>query len=379
MPDPPLALPLTLSFPCRPAPGQPARRHPVTIGAGWTVDTGHDAELEKVAAALGGGVSCIPALSAALPGLRAWWQRATRQAGLMIRSADLGRRWECADGQFGCCPTAGFADPVRAGAHAREARHVAAATGAERRHLVDLVAGLRRHEVDPDHPAIAGADASALGLVAQAWQCGLAPRDVLAIRDDLAAGGIGTDLTTLLGVVQTGADPAWVARTASTWREAHGGDDCAEVVRWLAWTATTLDSREPAARVRWLATGARRCDITTLSEAGYQAGAAAQVADAWGMSLPGAAQVLARWVSSGYRPHPAHLTGLREVGLAYPPGPPAPAAVTRLAVLVGADGADPEQRTGLAVAIARHGTLQGAAVALVRARGGTRGRRSRPA
>jgi len=387
----PLPLPLTLTFPCRAAPTAPARRHPVVIRADWTVDTGHDEELERIAAALGSGVSCIPALAGVLPAFREWWRRARRQAGPQVRSPDRGRRWHCADGSFGCCPATGFADALAAATHAREARHVAAATCADRRHLVSLVAGLAG-AADPPPPDLPGADPQTRSLVQQAWAAGLPPDQVELARGPLARHGHDLDLDTLLGRLQTGADTHWLLTTVQAVAAAGRPDDPAtgddlsggesppsgELLSWLAWTATALDALEPAARAEWLATGARRADILVLSDAGYRASAAASVADAWGISRPGAAQVLARWVSSGYRPHPAHLTSLREVGLAFPPGPPAPAAVDRLARLVGASPKDAGERTGLAVAIVRHGTLQGAAVALVRARdaGGRRGERS---
>ena len=370
----PLTLPLTVTFPCRPARDAPARRHPVVIRADWTMDTGHDERLERIAAALGSSVSCIPALAQVLPAFRTWWQRATRLAGLVIRSDDLGHTWRCADGHFGCCPANGFADPERAGAHAREARHVAAATGADRRNLVALVAGLGA-AADPEAPFVPGSDPSLASLVERGWAAGLAADQVVRTCRELARHGCDPDLPTLLGLAQTGAQPAWVASAAlsvsgSGWAGPDGGPDSRQgLLRWLAWTATDLDAREPLARARWLATGARRADIVCLAGAGYQAGAAAQVADGWGISAPGAAQVLARWVSSGYRPHPAHLVALQEVGLAFPPGPPAATAVTRLAGLVGEAGTDTAVRTSLALALVRHGTLHGAAVALVRARG----------
>ncbi len=383
-----LDLPLCLTFPCRPGPQQRATRHEVVVGADWTVTTGHDEELERIAAALGSGVSCIPVLAGLIPAFRVWWHRATRRNGPVIRSPDLGRRWDCTDGAFGCCPASGFPDPVAAATHAREARHVAAATGADRRQLVALVAGLGR-AADPAPPPCPGVDPDTRRLVDLAWGAGLPPTQVLGATRPFTAAGRDLDVSTLLGLAQTGADPNWLLATATSvpgWTEPRPAGTPTDVeprritglLRWLAWTATDLDAREPAARSAWLATGARRSDILALSDAGYQAEAAGQVAEAWGISRAGAAQLLARWVASGYRPHPAHLAGLREVGLTFPPGPPAPAAVDRLGSLLAAPARDPGERTGLAVAMVRHGTLQGAAAALVRARAGPPTPRHRP-
>jgi len=348
----------------------------------WAVRTGHDEELERIAAALGAGVSCIDALAAVLPAFRTWWLRATRQAGLLVRSDDLGRHWHCADGRCGCCPATGFADPTAAAGHAREARHVAATTGASRIHLVGLVAGLGA-AADPAAPAVPDAGPRRAELIRRAWAAGLAPAQVAASCAPFDEAGLDPDLPCLLALAQTGADPHWVLASAAAThaqqsRPPGPAGEPAGLLARLAWTPTELDRRDPGARGRWLATGARWADLTALSAAGYPAAAAAQVGAAWGVSEAGAAQVLARWVDSGLRPHPAQLAALRDAGLSYPPGPPGPAAVDRLAGLLGASPTDAAQRTELALAIARHGTIQAAAVALARARatGGRAGQRS---
>jgi hypothetical protein len=143
------------------------------------------------------------------------------------------------------------------------------------------------------------------------------------------------------------------------------------LLRWLAWTVTELDEVKPTTRTAWLSTGARRDDIVALSEAGYLPAAAEEVARAWGLSRPGATQWLARWVGLGYRPDPADLAALNDLGLGYPPPPPARSAVERVLAMVGGvrggrgSGGGPDL-TGLAVEFVRCGNAQHTAAAVLR-------------
>ncbi len=361
-------LPLHLTFPCAPAPGARAVRHRVDIDLGWSVRTGHDEALERVAAALGGGATCIGALQAVLPGLRMWWQRAGRETGLGIRSPDHAATWVSSQGVLPCCPAAGFDDPHLAAAHVRDVPHVAAVTGVSRRDLRAAVTGL-----GPEAARAAALSESVDDLTADAWSCGLDPAWVQRVRTDLAAGDPTTDaagvprpisVELLLAIAQTGADPGWLSR--------HCGAD--DTLEWLAWTCTDLDADHPNARGQWLATGARRSDIVALSEAGYQAGTATEVARTWGLSVPGTAKLLARWCEVGYRPTATQFQSVAEVGVGYPPAPPAVSAVERVARALGVRRPTEAQRTTLAIALVRCGTVPDTVAMLRTSRAGDRGR-----
>lgn len=353
-------LPISLMFPCSPAPGARAVRHHVEIQADWSVHTGHDEALERIAAAMGGGATCIGALKAVVPGLRAWWQRAHRQSGLLVRSPDHGATWASTDGTHRCCPAGGLTDPALAAAHVRDVPHVAAVTGVPVRDLRAAVTGLGQ----PTRDRAGSLPGRVDDLTAQAWACGLDPVWVDDVRRALTgpdpggahqdAGLISHDL--LLAIAQTGADPHWLAR--------YRVDESAR--RWLAWTATDLDRAQQDARGRWLATGTRRSDIVALSEAGYQADTAVAVAHTWRMSIPGAAKLLARWSELGYRPTAAHFESVIDLGVGYLPGPPAVSAVERVARALGGTRSTVEQRTELAMALVRWGTVPDT-VAMLRA------------
>jgi hypothetical protein len=340
-----LDLPLEVMFPCRTSPGARSTRHPVLITGDWSVRTPHDEGLEQIAAAFGGGVSCMPALRAVMPGFRMWWERATRRAGLLGRSPDRGATWFGPDGSLPCCPARGLEGAAAAASHLRDIPHIAAATGVARRHLRDLVAGIGP-AADPGPPEGRGDP-----LIDQAWAVGLHPRWVQEVRDELGAAGFaGPTLGLVIAIAHAGADVAWVAATA------RGMTDPA-AAQWVAWTQTDLDRERPRARVRWLATGTRRADIVGLSMAGYGPEAAHAVAADWGISVPGAAQLLGRWVGSGYRPTSEQLAWVGQEGLGFPPQPPAPSAVERVAHALGSRRPDIGARTELAIALARFGTV----------------------
>jgi hypothetical protein len=340
-----LAFPLTAAFPCRTSAGARSARHAVTIASDWSVQTPHDEGLERIAAAFGGGVSCIPALRAVMPGFQMWWERATRQPGLLARTMDRGATWFSTESILPCCPARGFGDASEAAAHCRGVPHVAAASRVPRRDLRNLVAGLGP-AADPGPPEGAGDP-----LIERAWACGLHSSWVQDLCAELAAAGLAEPtLELVLALAHTGADVAWVARAA------RGATD-PSLAPWVAWTETELDRREPAARSGWMATGARRADIVRLSMSRYSPREAHAVAGDWGISVPGAAQLLNRWVGCGYRPAREQLAWVGEEGVGFPPDPPAPSAVERVARALGVRRPDIGERTELAIALARWGTV----------------------
>lgn len=378
----PLDLPVTTSYPCRPVGESRAHRHPVIVQADWTLVTGHDEGLERIAAAFGGRVTCLAELPPLTAALRVWWQRARRAGGPALRSRDEGTTWIPGDGRLACCAPSGYRDPGVAAAHFREPRHVAFATGAPRRQLAWLVAGLNGR-ADPARPDVGDPDAGGRGadgvrlrlgaaatacevertaLLDEAWACGLNPawaEQVLGILEPAGPVEVGT----LLALAQTGADPRWVAATAQA-----TGDPGA--LTWLAWTPTELDDGARQARIDWMRTGSRRADITALSRAGYAPTEVETVARAWRISHPTAAQLMARWVARGYRPTGSALATIVEEGIGYPPGPPSPDAVAQAQIALLARGWGPLTErlgsTGVALALARWGAVPRTVAALER-------------
>ena len=65
-----------------------------------------------------------------------------------------------------------------------------------------------------------------------------------------------------------------------------------------------------------------------------------------------------------YRPAPEQLAWVGEEGVGFPPDPPAPSAVERVARALGARRPDTVERTELAIALARWGTVPHTVAAL---------------
>lgn len=353
------AEPVTVSVSCRLGPDARSTRHPVTFGPDWSVATPHDPQLERIAAALGGGASCLPMLESALPGLQLWWSRTHRQAPTPIRSPDLGGTWVTLDPPQSCCPKSGYPEACRAAGHAREARHIARVSGSDARHLATLTRAIT---------AVTGTAAPQGGgdseLLQAAWECGMPATWVDQVRQavaDVLGAGTRVELGFLLALASSGSDPGWAARSCCALAQ-----PASDVLEWLAWTMTDLDHQDGHARAAWLETGSRRADILTLSEAGYTSDHASTVARFWGLSVPGAAKLLSGWVANGYRPSVSQINELRAFGHAHPPPAPAPAAVLRIADGLRGRG-NPEAVTGYALALARQGTV---AAAIVELRGG---------
>ena len=166
-----LPLPLVLRVPCHPSPGARSVPHEVVIGTEWSVATGHDPHLERIAAGFGGGVSCLSMLARTLPAFQQWRERARRSGGLPIRSDNSGATWSPLMRVAGCCPPTGFRDAASAGAHSRSPRHVAAETGVPAGELGALVRGLGPR-ADPALPLDGGLGPFGCDdLAAAAWDC----------------------------------------------------------------------------------------------------------------------------------------------------------------------------------------------------------------
>jgi hypothetical protein len=101
--------------------------------------------------------------------------------------------------------------------------------------------------------------------------------------------------------------------------------------------------------------------------AGYHPQEAHAVAGDWGISVPGAAQLLGRWVGSGYKPTSEQLAWVGQEGVGFPPEPPAPSAVERVARALGRRRPDTGESTELAIALARFGTVPDTVASLRRA------------
>lgn len=363
------------------SPGSRVRRHPVSIGSDWSVEVPHDLDAERVASALGGFLSCPGLVDASVPALREWLRR---QARLVVPAIvlDAGSGSWVLDEVLACCPRGGFGSVVEAASHWRSTKHLTRSWGAMPAQLASLArASQRAHEPTgtfrpplPDASRAAAACWRGQAAVEWLWEAGIHPRWAwqtharIGMQDPLPA-------RTYLAVAYRGVDVQWVACTARG-READpvrplplpGRVDEEAMPRgeplaaWLAWTAAPWDLADPGARARWLDAGVSRSAILPLGEAGYDPAEVEQLAVALGMSADGAARILADWIRSACRPCVSDLKQLHAEGFPATRAPAA-AAVDRLCRL-SEKHVHGMTRTGLALVLARHGTVPDALAAL---------------
>lgn len=114
--------------------------HAVTMHRDGSVDTGHDVAAERVAAALGGRVTCLDLLDHTVPALRSWLAAQLRIAPPPVTSKE-GRRWLPTDRALCCARSYPLVLPaVR---HLRSERHAAIRHGAPVEQVTDFATVFR--------------------------------------------------------------------------------------------------------------------------------------------------------------------------------------------------------------------------------------------
>ena len=231
--------------------------------------------------------------------------------GLLARSPDRGATWFSLEAALPCCPARGFDDAAVAAAHCRDVTHVAAAS---------RVPGAR-----PSQPGLGagsrGGSGTAGGPRRPAGRAGLGLRPALLL-------GAGPARRAGSGRIR-GAH-AWSscspsrtrARTSHGWRPRHAGRRTRRRRPGprgprRSWTAA---SPEPG-RTGWPPAPAVPTSCACPCP-GTRRSRRTRSPDDWGISVPGAAQLLARWVGSGYRPAPGAAGLGRRGGRGLPAGSP---------------------------------------------------------
>lgn len=298
------------------------RYHDVTIGADWSVCTPHDIELERIAAAMGGYLSCVDLVDHEVPALRELMQLRARRVLPDLVCRERGQ-WSLQEKPVEChCATDWFGSAAEAAAHAREPLHLGRRFGAVPRVLERLLAQVElAYGTGFYLPPAARARALVREYdgLAQLWEAGLHPDLVCWLHDQLWPDGPALPLRFYLGAVVRRPDMRWIADTL-----ADVPDE--DVANWLCWTGTELDRQYPSARLQWLLAGVPRRAIVALAEGGYPPTEVAQVAVGIGCSAASAASMLAAWVRAGCHPSSAEVLVLAELGVD-PWFEPSPAAV----------------------------------------------------
>ena len=357
-----------------------AGSHRIQVAPDWSVTTPHDLDAERVAAGLGGFLSCLHLVDVVVPLVCGLLQMHARRAVPAITRGTHGS-WRPASGQAASC-CGSYSSAQAAAEHLRSISHACTRSGANElltRTLVDGALGAHQGSASL-HP-----QASTLARVAECvlgesgpravWEAGLHPSLVAAIHDEVVGhDGPALPEALYLGVVSRRPDLAWladtVAATAAALDEAPDRSDTPELAEWLAWTQTPLDRRERRARAGWLAIGVPRSWIADLSRAGYTPRDAETLATASGLSQTGVADMLMGWLGAGCQPSPDDLIDLFASGV--PPWyRPSRGAVARLRSSLG-ETTGRATTTELGLMLALEGTVPSAERALRAPAGGPR-------
>lgn len=290
----------------------------------WLVDTGHDLESERVAAALGGGrLACLDVAEFEVPAIEGYWRSLRRDVlvGIQPERARRGKpaTWLVAARVKGCeCESKRWDRPEGAAAHLRDLRHWCWKHGAEYRSTQRLLR-LLQHATGPavwSEPWPLSASSRCVEHdddLLRLWESGIHPNVV----NELHAGlGLADPLNAhaYLHVVTQQIELGWLRQFTS------GGP---QAVTWAATTWTRWDACHPEARIEWFEAGLHYKVITALLGSPYSLDDVRALASATGMSLNAAGHVIAEWLAAGCRPS---LEQLIRVCRLVPGGRQAPTA-----------------------------------------------------
>ena len=320
------------------------RVHEVTITPDWDVVVPHDLRSERIAAALGGYLSCLTLCDMTVPAARIGLARHLRVSGPQVAIDPFNQSWIPVSPADGCCRDRLFPSAGAAAGHARSVRHLSAEFGAPRWQLNDVMkAILAAHGNDGLAPVTAppGWDAaqdavSEPDTLQNLFDAGVNPQWIAAVHRELGLVGPLPSLFYLAAQVY-GADLPWIARTLSsagvkpagervdTWSPARRpskfepldairltklGIAYEPVVTWLASTHSPVDSHQPLLRAEWLSLGIPRRLMPDLWDARYQPSDLVELREAIGGTITAAALILMGWIQKGWRPQTADLAAL---------------------------------------------------------------------
>lgn len=289
-----------------------SREHAVTIEADWSVSTPHDIELERVAMAMGGYLSCVTLVDREVPALRELLQlRARRVVPDITRTATGHWRLHVLADQGCRCHQGGFGTAAEAAEHARDPFHVARLHGLVPGRLARLLRAVQEaygtgfYEPPADVGAAAGAVRERDGIE-RLWETGVHPEVIARLHEALWPQGPPMPVWFYLGAISRRPSFAWIARTLAAVPDE-------DVAVWLCWTDTELDRTHPAARAGWLQAGVPRNAITALADGAYTPADVARLAACTRRSVPRAAITLAAWHRAGCHPSPQDIALLDQL------------------------------------------------------------------
>ena len=354
---------LDMTIPCRTTrSGGTRTEHHASIAADWSVSTPHDIELERIAVAMGGYLSCVELVDRGVPALRDVVQLRSRRMLPPITRGAAGR-WMLLTPVSGCeCRPNGFGSAAEAAEHARDLTHVAKLHGVRPRSLQSLVRRVEEEYdtrfYDPPEDVWKAADAvREYGGIRQLWDSGVHPQVVARLHEALWPDGPAMPVWFYLGVVSRRPNLAWISQTLAAVPDE-------DVAVWLCWTDTELDRSHPEARAAWLQAGVPRRAISALADGSYTPADVATLASTTQRTVPIAALTLAAWHRAGCHPSPQEIAQIDELG-ADPWREPSVGAIDWLWERYGNSRKGPT-RTELGLLLALAGTRAGVSLMLAK-------------
>lgn len=355
--------PLVLAVECRTnRHASRGRPHEISIDQAWNVETPHDLEAERVAAAFGGYTSCLELVDEVIPAARTALGLLTRRAPTPMTRSRSGSRGAASSAVWefgrvrGCrCWQAPFSVAQVAATHLRSPAHLSRKHGVSSRQLVRVLDALGEAwgplERLPSEAAAARPHVREERGVEDLWLAGIHPAAIPGMARLVTRTDEALPASYFLGVTYAGSDPEWLSRVLSRTPDP-------DVATWLAWLSAdchgAVDNVDD-----WLDLGLGRTEVLALSQHGVPVEAAFALAAGTSRTPRAAARDLAGWAALGVRPTLEHLT-LLDRASPDPSRRPSAAAVDRLCHLV--EGVRPDvDRTELAVLLALEGTVGGAA------------------
>ena len=302
----------------------PSGRHDVVIDADWSVTVPHDIPAERVAAALGGYLSCLDLIDHVVPAARVWVELAARRVLPGAATVSTRSGWQPKKRAAGCCAGECFPDAAMLGAHLRTAEHLAARLGCDPHQLADVVRGCRLAHAASTELALReeSARSAARGClggmtdVEELWRAGVHPELIQVVRASLGVSG-RLPGRFFLGLVTRRPDLRWVARTLASVDDDQNSDELrlGSLASWLVWTASGRDRAAPEERGDWLQTGVSRSMILALAETEYGPADVTRFAAALGRTPDDMARSLDAWLRAGCIPSLDDLMRLEEAGV----------------------------------------------------------------
>lgn len=321
---------ITITVACGGMTGRSGGRHRVTINTDWSVETGHDLELERIAAAFGSKIACVDLADRRLPCVQQLWLHGQRLVPPGIQRTHDGH-WAVAEPARNCaCGPGGetWQRPETAAAHLRTLRHWARVYGADVAACNRLIVSIERATDTAFNPGPRDWSRSAVlhhSDLAWLWEVGVPPEEVERIHSALGT-TVPLAPITYLYVAASSAPLSELAAYAA---------DGAEAVCWAA--SSWLQHRDvpPAERREWFLAGLHWRLISTLITGPYTLADVRALAATTGKRMNQAAELLVDWLAADCKPSLAEVI---EVCQLVPHGRQAPAAGALDAVMGRSEG-----------------------------------------